>query len=148
MPSCISPAWCTDNDTPGSRLRSPSLAADASTAGDMSKDHDLGISMRLSPAQLHTADEGSFVTKGASIFRAAFAQPSLTKDIDSHAGSQLASSSLQPKTSHSDQLLGSRAVAASPNVVITDGGSWDTRVSAMGAVVETATVPITAGMKE
>jgi len=33
-------------------------------------------------------------------------------------------------------------------VVITDGDSWDTRVTAEGAVVETATVPITADMKE
>ena len=94
----------------------------------MSKDHDTGISMRLSPAQLRsTADEGSFTTRVASIFRATFAPPSPTKDSRSHAGSPLASSSRQSKTVHVGQLLGSRALAASPNVVITDGDSWDTR---------------------
>ena len=186
VPSCISHAWCTDNDIPGSRLRSPSLADDASTAGDMSKDHDddvggigvvpggdgkslaelqealkiarLALYRQERNAQLlaerlshgghsRTADEGS-LTRVASIFRAAFAQPSPAKDIGSHAGSPLASSSLQPKTAHSSQLLGSRALAASPNVVITDGDSWDTRVTAVGAVVETATVTITADMIE
>ena len=133
---------------PPSPWNNQTLADNASNTGDMSKDHDTGISMRLSPAQLRTADEESFITRDASLRKAAFAQPSPTKDIGSHTGSPLASSSLQPKTVHSGQLPGSRALAASPNGVITDGDSWDTRVNAVGAVVETATVTITADMKE
>ena len=134
------------NDTPCSRLRSPALAADASIVGDMSEDHDTGVSMRASPAQLRTADEVSVTTKIASIFRASFATPSPTKNSRSNAGSPLASSSPQPKTVHSGQLLGSRALAASPNAVTADSDSWDTRITA--GVVEAATVPTTADMTE
>ena len=96
-------------------------------------------SMRASPAQLRTADEVSVTTRVASIFRASFATPSPTKNSRSNAGSPLASSSPQPKTVHSGQLLGSRALAASPNAVTADSDSWDTRITA--GVVEAAIVP-------